>query len=68
MTENERRPERNAGDYDPAEDPDTEAPASAERAGEAAQDDIPEGQAEPSRSEPPPGAPPTAPLDPPSAG
>jgi len=31
MTESERRPERNPGDYDPAEDPDTDAPASGER-------------------------------------
>jgi hypothetical protein len=31
-------------------------------------DDIPEGQAEPNRSEPLPGAPPTAPADPPSDG
>ncbi len=67
MTESERRPERNPGDHDPAEDPDTDAPAGSRRERDDA-DEIPEGQAEPDRSEPVPGGPPTAPLDPPSAG
>ena len=62
MTESEERPERNPGDYDPAEDPDTDPPSGDDG------EQIPEGQAEPDRSEPAPGAPPTAPPDPPSAG
>jgi hypothetical protein len=67
MTASEERPERNPGSYDPAEDPDTDAPTGDAPAREQGEE-IPEGQAEPERSEPAPGGPPTAPADPPSAG